>query len=214
MGLGSILAKVGLGAADLFTGGLASKIGDPIINKVTGAARDVAPVLGGAAGASAQARNQRDQILQKNFTINEGLPANRLKTSIMASKAANFSPVKANWGGPGSGLAGKTVSFTGGANNPDLINADTRAQANDVTHQEMLNQINKVQAPLPSPTTTGEKVLGGAAFGTALTGALAPTLGKIFGGGTGPGGYETNGPNEPFTFQPEDYGMGDGFGES
>jgi hypothetical protein len=78
-------------------------------------------------------------LKSKQFELDA--PAQRLTTGVRGSMVANQSPVKADWGGPGSGLSGGKVNFTGGHANPNLINADARALGNDVTHQALLSQL-------------------------------------------------------------------------
>jgi hypothetical protein len=136
-------------------------------------ASNVAPILGGAAQNQANARNLLDQQNRSNFILNEQLPANRLRTSVAASKVKNFTPVTAQWGGPGSGLKGGIVNFSGGAANPNLIDPRTKQQADDVMHQELLNQINRVGPPPAQQESGGEKLLGGLATGASLLGGLS-----------------------------------------
>ncbi len=78
-------------------------------------------------------------LRSKQFELDA--PAQRLTTGVRGSMVANQSPVKAEWGGPGSGLSGGKVNFTGGHANPNLISADARALGNDVTHQALLSQL-------------------------------------------------------------------------
>lgn len=180
---GAGLATLGsFGAATPLLGGAigsAMGMGGGILGKIGKGASALAPVLGKASGAQAQSRQQdvlnnevRDRTALDRFKVAESLPGERQKTGVKASMVANASPVSINRA-PGRG--GHTT-VTGGYANPDLINGDTRAMSNDITHQMMLKQLqhgSDVPQATPIPGENfGEKMMGGGAFGTSILAAL------------------------------------------
>lgn len=128
---------------------------------------------------------RRDQLNQDRFRTNEALPGSRLSTSVQASRVKNQSPVKFEWGGPGSGLRGETARFTGGHANPDLIDPRTRQQADDVLNQMIQAQMGRKEAPQISAMPKegrGSRILGGLALGSSILGGIG-----ALGGRGGPG---------------------------
>jgi hypothetical protein len=107
-----------------------------------------ANIAGGALTAAAQ--NSRDkelnQIRRDALQLDRDkyaldAPEHRLDTSVHASRILNHTPVTAHWGGPGSGLRGETVKFSGGAANPNLIDPRTRDLSDDVINQQLQDQM-------------------------------------------------------------------------
>ena len=168
---GGIIAGGGGLAAGGGTAAGAAGVGSRILST----AQKLAPVLGEASASRQQANQARDVGNLNRFQIQESLPARRLATSTRASMVANRTPTVAQWGGPGSGLRGETVKFTGGFSNPDLYNADTRALADDITHQNLLKHLRHGE-DVPEVDREGafDKILGGAATGASILGAFGP----------------------------------------
>lgn len=145
--------------------------------KLAGAAKDLAPILGNAAGAQQQQANAQNLADVARFNVGLSAPARRLATSTQASMIANRQPVKSNWGGPGSGLRGETSHFTGGYANPDLISPDTKSLAQQVMKQQLIDQMTNGGLPPPmAKESKASKALGAAATGASLLGAY----GKYF----------------------------------
>lgn len=152
------------------------------IKKVGGISDKLSPILGGAAKGRAdnqflndesQRRNRQLLIDEKQFALDA--PQKRLTTSARANLLSNYSPSQAEWGGPGSGLKGQTVKFTGGFNNPNLFGGDTKALADDVMHKQLTSQLQGDEFPAmpdPSRSTLTDKVLGGGATFAAILAAL------------------------------------------
>lgn len=192
MGLGGFLKGLGKGilkvapiAASFIPGvggaiGAATKLGRGA--KILKGAADVAPILGGAAKNASQSQTtqnneqlQRDRLAMERFRLGLDAPGQRLNQSVAASKTANASPVTAQWGGPGSGLRGQTTKFTGGYANPNLISPETRAQAQDLMHQNLMLQMqhgSDLPGVTPAKTSKVGNILGGGALATSLLGAF------------------------------------------
>lgn len=124
-----------------------------------------ANILGGALTAAQQNAREKElnQIRRDALQLDRdkyalGAPETRLDTSMHASRILNHEPVKAHWGGPGSGLRGETVRFTGGSANPNLIDPRTRDLSDDVLNQQLQDQLehddainpNDPDAPVPA----------------------------------------------------------------
>lgn len=175
MGLGKIFGGIGKGLLGLLPGG-------GTISAIADVAGGMAPILGGAAKGAQEstilqdrARLDRDRLQQERFRTNQALPGQRLSTAIGASKAANFSPVTASWGGPGSGKRGELTRFSGGFANPNLIDPRVKQQADDILNQQLLAQMQREQAPeisQPMKEGKGSKILGGLALGSSILGGL------------------------------------------
>lgn len=153
---------------------------------LAGLAGDVGSILGGASKNQQNERIladqnnlRRDQLGLQRFQVNEGLPGDRLSTSVRASRVANASPVSLSYGdggfNPQDAVAGKFGKFTGGYANPNLIDPRTKQQANAVLDQMLQKQMGGEMAPaLSAPTKEGKgsKILGGLGFGLSLLGGL------------------------------------------
>ncbi len=153
------------------SGGILSGLGS--VKGITDAAGKLSPILGGinANRASNQQANDLLTMRQKQYELDA--PATRLSTSRKASLLANFQPVKADWGGPGSGLAGKTVNFTGGFNNPDLYSPETKQLAQDIMHKQLLASLQGEDTlPPAGRSSTMDKILGGIGTGASILGAF------------------------------------------
>lgn len=180
IGTGGLIPGISTGAGVVGAAApvVAGAGGSSILNRISGAAGDLSPILGGAA-ASESAANTRessynlneDQLNLDRFKTDQALPGQRLNTAVKASRVANITPAKFEWGGPGSVAAGQMPHYTGGDMNPDLINQDTKDLANNVSHQALLDQLNGVASPKATPykppTTTG-KVIGAGATGASI----------------------------------------------
>ncbi len=133
-------------------------------------AKNLAPVLGGAASAQAganQVQNQQ-QLQDANFNLNA--PKTRLATAIKSALAL-AGPETFKFNGPGSGLKGNAVTNTGGYQTP--LPADVKNLAQTTINQ----QVAGANAPPLAPNNggLGNDLLGGASLGAALLGAFAPT---------------------------------------
>lgn len=156
----------------------AAKAGSGLTGKVLGASR----VLGGMAESGAASKRneaatnlQRDYIDQNAYKTDLEAPGIRLNQSTAAAKIANGKPVKANWGGPGSGLRGETLKFEGGYSDPNLFDGDIKALANNIMMQNMRDQLSGKKAPTARPNPKSgimDKIISGAAAGTSLWGAM------------------------------------------
>lgn len=87
-----------------------------------------------------QAAMSRDRLALESYLASLEAPGRRLGTSMLASHIRNDQPVSANWGGPGSGLRGGTVKFSGGYANPNYVDPRARELADDVLLQELEQQ--------------------------------------------------------------------------
>lgn len=175
--LGHILATVGPIAASFIPGGgavaQASKLAR--IGKFAG---NLAPVLGNMAKSQAGARQQTagnnmamDRLAMDKYRTDLAAPETMRRGAVRSSMTANASPVRMERDPSGR------MSVTGGYANPNLINADTRAMSEDMTHQALLKQLTHQGAPTPTPLPREgkfDKFLGGAAGVTSVLGALQP----------------------------------------
>lgn len=137
--------------------------------------RSIAPVLGAAARTSAQGQ-------QQNFQNNAGLaeaalaePGTHLKNILAANAAAN-GPAKANWGGPGSGLRGETVTYSGGRFAP--LSPDLQSQLQPFEQTEMQKLLHPTLDPASNPNlqpngsnSAWDKILGGGAMAASILGS-------------------------------------------
>lgn len=171
--IGSILAKVAPTVADLVIPGSGA------LAKIAKGAAGLAPVLGGAAKGQQSSQQMQAEINAKNdqtalerYKLKAAAPDLRRQAGVKASMVANSSPVQISRT-PGRG--GHTT-VSGGFANPNLINPDTRAMADDMTHQALLTQMgHDSDIPQPTPMPGGgimDKVLGGAALGTSALAAI------------------------------------------
>ena len=94
-------------------------------------------LLGGL-GKGKEQKLSKDQLELQRFLATLEAPNKRLDTSVRASRIANAQPVSASWGGPGSGMRGGTVKFSGGKSQP--LDPRTKELANDVLLQELEQQ--------------------------------------------------------------------------
>lgn len=183
----------GIPAAAAPAGGSMSILGS--LSKYFDIANKVAPILGGAAKGRAEGK-QTDfldssaadranaDITGKNFDMAQRArefsmtaPRTRLGTASRGAMAA-AGPVKANWGGPGSGMNGQSLHFTGGfmADDPRM-----REMGNSVMDQELQAQLSgkdNIEAPvIPDATPAPESSFGDKALGVGST--VASILGAI-----------------------------------
>jgi len=156
-----------------------------LLGSILGTAQNLAPVLGGAAKgqlSGEQANYQlglgADQLNNQIAQLNTTLPAARLRAAEQAGLLNTYSPVSVSWGGPGSGLKGQVPRLTGGVD-PSKMPAMVRSLANQVQMSELQNQLGGNIPNVAPPNiggSTGDQILGGAAAGTSILGALAPLL--------------------------------------
>lgn len=162
------------------------------LGKIGGIAERAAPILGGAAAnqaasrrADAQADYLRDRSALESYATGLRAPGTRLATGMNASRILNHQPVTAAWGGPGSGLKGGTVKFSGGSANPNLVDPRTKTLADDIMAQQLEQQlagggINRGGPPQPAPRRDenfAEQILGGAGLGAGILGIFGPRRG-------------------------------------
>lgn len=161
MGLGSILGTIGKGILGLVPGG-------GTINTILDVAGKAAPILGGMAGARSAAKAKAGDQQRDLGTFNMQAPRYRLGTAGRAA-LGSAGPVTANWGGPGSGLRGQKVSFSGGASRV-AANPELKRLSDEVMMRELQAQLAGDKT-LPEPNFF-DNLLGGAAAGTSLLGAF------------------------------------------
>lgn len=127
-------------------GGFLSKVGGWLnrASPILDAANKIAPVLGKAAEGRAEGRMTeeqfniyRDRLNQDAARDNAQAPRRRMGDMTRANAMA-AGPVSASWGGPGSGLKGQTVKFTGGFNERD---PRMKQLADLVMDQQINNQL-------------------------------------------------------------------------
>lgn len=163
VGIGETGATVGLGGA-----GASSSI----LGRAGSIAGRVAPVLGGAAESMAknQQANNTQTLANDYYKLNA--PAKKMGNAVQASVLKNAQPVKAQWGGPGSGLRGESVHYDN-APSPALLDPEAHALGQDTLHTTLANQLSGAdQPPDPSAASAGAKGLGGASLFASLLAAL------------------------------------------
>ena len=126
---------------------------------------------------------------QRKFQLTA--PAARLSTGVRGSMVANAHPVTVGTGGPMTLSSGRTINpIHFGGFDASMINDKARELGDAVTDQALQSQLKGDKFdPLPTvdfPTATpapdgglGDKLLGGAATGSALLGAAGPVLSRI-----------------------------------
>lgn len=150
----------------------------------------LAPVLGSAAKGQAQGKQvqagqdmQRDRLALDRYKTEQAAPELRRRSAVNASMTANRQPVKMSRDASGH------RSVSGGFANPDLINPDTKALSEDMTHQAMLQQLQHgadIPKMTPAPKSGFmDKLLGGGAMAASIFGAL-PGMGRKPTGGIVP----------------------------
>lgn len=200
LGAGGSAALIGGGAAAGAAGGGAGAAGagGSLLGKVAGVAQNAAPILGGMAKSN-QAANQQQtdndfraaqlRLAQEQQQFSEGQqqlhnPA-IMQGDIARANAMAAGPVQAHWGGPGSGLRGETVQFTGGANAPQ--SPETKAAMQQLIQQKIQQLLapppaagaNPAFAPVtPKPESGTDKLIGGLATGAGLLGGFSRFLNR------------------------------------
>lgn len=204
MGIGSILGAIGGLVAAPFTWGTSLAW----LPAALGAGGGLADVLGGAAksGQTQNNTNDQEQIAlanAKTARLKAALdaPGERLKQSVGASLLNNWTPQKTTWGGPGSVARGQPITISGGVGQ-GLQNLDpaTKALSQRTIQDELASQISggptggnqDMAMPQVGQSSTFDKVLGGAGFGSSILAALLKAKGANAGGG-GDMGYPTDG---------------------
>lgn len=164
----------GMAATPAGGSGMASGGGTSALSRVAGVGKKLSDVLGGASKSQADSRHTAAQDQLDWERLNLAAPGSKLSTMLAAALTKNFTPRTLNWGGPGSGLKGETPSYSGGSN------AAMRLSLQDPMVQKLLADVEAGKAGIPNPTAAGQpghesrwdKILGGAAFGTSILGAL------------------------------------------
>lgn len=147
---------------------------------ILGTAGKVAPILGNAAANHAagkrfdeQTQLNRDQVALNSYNSGLTAPSKRLRTSQDASILKNWTPVT-------SSGSGRDLTFSGGYNNPNLIDPRSKQLADDVIAQQLEQQlagggIDRGGPPKIAPhpkSSAWDKILGGAATGASILGAF------------------------------------------
>lgn len=194
MNWGSILKLGGKAGLGFLTGGASLALPGVGAGSMMG---DVGSVLGGASKGAAEGNNNRDnralqqaslQTSRDRFALDA--PNTRRRDMLKAAIGKNASPSHIQWGGPGSGLRGEIPQRTGGASSMFAALKDpSMAKMNDTVMQdELAAQLRggesggKMDRNLQLPDNYGktsllQKILGGAAFGTSLLGAITKSRG-------------------------------------
>lgn len=206
-GAATAAGGTGAGAVGGITSGILGGLKKFAGGSIFDVANRISPILGGAAdarakGISGEVDDQiaRDQINQGMTRTNQAgmqnqfeddlaarqfqlaAPRRRLGNSAAASMAA-AGPVKANWGGPGSGASGQALKFTGGANaarDPrmaalasDMMDKELQAQLSGQDSTLHAPEMPMASAATPKPKSGMiDKLLGAGAFGSGILGAL------------------------------------------
>lgn len=155
------------------------------MKNILGAASKLAPVLGGAAkdaaannaindanAVNAWRSGESAQLARDEFDL--AAPSTRMGQSVRASLIKNASPTQISFKGPGSGVGGFTT--TGGFRNA-MSSMDP--MATELASQVMADNLEaqkRKRAPVTPPVTGksswGDRLLGGAAFGSSILGAF------------------------------------------
>lgn len=136
--------------------------------------KGLASVLGGASKdqAASKAMAARNELDWQRLNLDA--PGKKLSSSLAAALTKDYTPSTLHWGGPGSGLRGETPTYSGGAK--DALTA----AKNDPAVAKLLQDVLNGKAGIPNPQAAGgaghesllDKILGGAAFGTSVLGAI------------------------------------------
>lgn len=170
----SALGATGAAGAMGGAGKLGSILG--AAGKIGGA---VAPILGGAAKGRAEGRQQeevnnlaRDKFNQQADLLNLQAPETRMQ-NVAKSNLMGQQPVSLNWGGPGSGMRGKSLQARGGFMERDPRMAQ---MANKVMGDELMAQMSGkpafAQATAAPESGFIDKALGVGSFTGGILGAL------------------------------------------
>jgi len=183
-----ILNTAGAGSA----GGILSSLKDPAtiakLGTILGqaaASQQASKALDDRAALSLFGEQASAENAAKRFALTA--PGSRLKQSVGASLINNYQPQSLSWGGPGSGLRGEMPTYRGGVPG-GMANLDpqTKSLSQQVMKDQLLAQMNggasggnddRAIPPVPkvgdaNEDSTWEKLLGGAALGTSIYGAL------------------------------------------
>lgn len=162
------------GATGAAAGTAAATTGGSVLSQVLGKTKALSSVLGGAAKDQAASKHSAAQDQLDWERLNLAAPGSKLSTMLAAALTKNFTPRTLNWSGPGSGLRGEAPSYSGGSNDA------MRRSLEDPMVQKLLEDVRAGKAGIPNPTAPGgpghegllDKILGGAALGTSVAGAL------------------------------------------
>lgn len=172
-GLGGIGSGVSAGTAGITGAAAPTAVGaGGKLGSIIGTAKRLAPILGDMAGSRADAQQQNDVMGLANANFDLKAPGERLATGAKANKILHGSPVKAEWGGPGSGLKGQQVNYTGGYNNPELYNDPQMHDLAQQTMEEELRQSKAGPRPKAGKSSLLDNILGYGAQAAGIAGAL------------------------------------------
>lgn len=151
----------------------------------------VEPILGNMSKAAQDANRNRDNnaannenasVARDKFALSA--PGTRMSQSVRASLINNASPSRANWGGPGSGLRGQTVNFSGGATQ-GLESLDPRARnlADDVMTRNLQAQLAGGDDDTPfldqiGHESTSDRIIGGLSTGASILQGIRKARGR------------------------------------
>ncbi len=169
-------------------------------------AQTLAPILGGAAKSQADAGRLQDKTALDYANENALLPAERLRAATHAGFVNTATPFSLKFNGPGSGMKGNAFTASGGID-PSKLPQSVRDLSNSVMQDELSQQLNGPLTP-HAGTGVGNNVLGGAATGAGILGALLPLLTKNKRSGAAPvPGTDASDPYSP-NFDWQTYGIG------
>lgn len=161
-----VLGAVGAGSG-VGLGATASKVG------LTG----LSSILSGAAGARGAAQDVNNDYGLRLAQYRLTAPQQRLRTAVRAGQVASATPVKAEWGGPGSGMKGQTVHYTGGYSTP--LDPALKASASQMMSDQMEQQLKGDGLPEPGHSSLLDNLLGYGALGTGIAGAVGGIKKKV-----------------------------------
>lgn len=138
-------------------------------DNVRNAVKNVAPILGNAAKSRASAQDINDTATVRNRKVELEAPGMRIANAAKA-RLLSAGPSSASWGGPGSGLRGETVKYSGGASS-GFTPAD-RSLMDELVHQQLQKALTGENLPQPGRSSATDKLLGGGATVASILGAL------------------------------------------
>lgn len=186
-GLGTTAAGAGAGAVAAGTGTTASTGGT--MSTILRGSQAASSILGNMADRNQRQQQSQDEMdyRRQQDEINNAYRREQLRLqepgihmgNIQRAHLMQAGPVQAHWNGPGSGLRGETVRFSGGFNEPQT--PEVQAAMSQLTQQELerlLHPDADTNTGLQTPTTpqrrtsTWDRIIGGAAVGTSILGSL------------------------------------------
>jgi hypothetical protein len=159
--------------------GTANTIGR-ILGPASTASKALSPVLSGAAAGANQSQQANDLLQLRLAALGLEAPQQRLSNSVRASIAANAQPVQITTGPSPFAHAptgSNMIHFTNSLS-PAVLAPGTRQLAQAIIAQQLQQQMSPNQGlPAVGQGSTAGNILGGAALGAGVLGALG-TLGK------------------------------------